>query len=245
MAAPRKTRYYTYKRDVPKPKPGQKIDFRKGKGYFLTPVPPRKPEAVPPGHGPNLPPSMFSGRGVFTTSDTTTAFGYNCDWSAIQMDPEGDHEVEHGFPGRVRWWMARPTEVLAREAAKQGIPFIAQAESNKELLTALALGPDVKDIPHALIGNPQTWDTQARQEAVDQGWDLILEWYWNNTPSYTSPNADNYPLFRNVCFGTFNSETVPGRRVSVAQYREVWKGSFSIWDTENADGGDRIGFNAP
>ena len=39
------------------------------------------------------------------------------------------------------------------------------------------------------------------------------------------------------------SETVPGRRVSVTEYRAVWGGPFSIWDTEGATGLDRVAYN--
>lgn len=238
-------RYYTRKRDIPKLKPGQRIDFHKGRGYFVTPKRPAKPIPVPPEHEPDRPASLFSGQGVFTTSDSTTALGYKCDWLAIQMDPEGDHDVEAGMAGEICWWMARPTENVLAIARHRLVPFIGQAENEAELQVCLALGRGGLNIPHALIGNPGAWSPEGAQEAVEQGWDLILEWYWTNTPSYTSPDADQYPLFRNVCFGTFPSETVPGRRVSVEEYRSVWKGPFSIWDTESATGLDRIAYNAP
>lgn len=243
------TRYYTYKKDAKKrQKPGQKIDFRKGKGYYLTPTSGPRPAPIPPSHGPNLPASMFSGRGLFTTSDTTTAFGYHADWSAIQMDAEGDHEVEHGFPGQVCWWFSRPQDGMDKieEARHKLIPIILEIESLAALERVLAIGRGGMNIPHAVIANNvDTWPAEGKAELAAQGWDLILEWYWNNIPSYVSPNAANYPLFRNVCFGTFNSETVPGRRVSVAEYRDVWKGPFSIWDTEGATGVDRVAYNVP
>lgn len=237
-------RCYTYKSEaLAHKKPGQKVCFRKGCGYYLTPTRPVKPTPVPPPHTDTIPPSIFTGKGIFTTSNTDTAVGYDAEWTAIQMDPEGDHGGTT-LPGTICWWMARPTEDVLNVARHRLIPVIFQAESEPELQTALDLGRGGLNIPHALIGNPGAWKPESKDEAVRQGWDLILEWYWNNIPSYTAPNAEHYPLFRNVCFGTFASETVPGRRVSVTQYREVWKGPFSIWDTEGATGLDRVAYNA-
>lgn len=242
-------RYYTYRKQVPKLKPGQRIDFHRGKGYFVVPKPPPKPIPVPPPstagepHTKGIPPSMFSGNGVFCTTNTDSAQGYNAAWTAIQVDAEGDPTVGD-VPGTLCWWMARPTEERLSVARHRLIPFIGQAESQAQLEVCLALGRGGLNIPHALIGDPGTWTAEGKAEAVEQCWDLILEWYWVNTPSYTSPNADNYPLFRNVCFGTFQSETVPGRRVYVDEYRAVWHGPYSIWDTEGATGRDRVAFNA-
>jgi hypothetical protein len=237
-------KFYTYKRDVPKLKPGQRIDFLKGHGYFVVPTRPKKPIPIPPRKTPDVPLSMFSAPGVFCTSDTSTAHGYLADWVAVQVDPEGDPNVGN-LPGIECWWMARPTEERLDVARHRLIPFIGQAENEAELQVCLDLGRGGLNIPHALVGNPGAWSPEGAKEAAEQGWDLILEWYWNNTPSYTSPNADNYPLFRNVCFGTFPSETVPGRRVYVDEYRAVWAGPYSIWDTENATGRDRAAYNKP
>ena len=188
------------------------------------------------------PSSIWSGRGLFTTTSPASAAGLHADWTAIQVDPEG---ADGPVPGRKVWWQSRPTAARMIEANKAGIPYIAEVESLAAFKTILALFRDNPiTVPHAFIGLVErTWPADLRTEAVAQGWELILEWYWNNNPSYTAPNADGYPLFRNVCFGTFNSETVPGRRVSVPEYRAVWHGPFSCWDNEGMDTVDRAGYN--
>jgi hypothetical protein len=75
---------------------------------------------------------------------------------------------------------------------------------------------------------------------------LILEWYMNAQPSYTSPNAGGYPRLVNVCFGTYDasSEQPDGRRVSLASYRAIWSGSFSCWPAEAMEAADWAVFDA-
>ena len=199
-----------------------------------------------PGPPPPPPPpattSMFFGRGMFTTKNPAASAGLHCDWTAVQVDPEG---ADGDVPGRKAWWQSRPTAERMVEADKAGIPYIGEVESLPAFKTLLALfDANPIHVPHAIIGLvDQTWPADLRTKAVAQGWDLILEWYWNNNPAYATPNADNYPLFRNVCFGTFDSETVPGRRVYVDQYRDVWHGSFSCWDVEGMVQRDRAAYN--
>lgn len=204
------------------------------------------PSAVtpPPPPPPPHPNSIWYGRGAFTTALPASAAGLHCDWTAMQADPEGD--TSGSVPGITAWWMARPTAAKMTQANKNGIPFIAQSENLPEFKLCLDLFDQAPlDVPHALVGKvDRDWPSDLRAKAVAQGWELLLEWYWNNQPDYTEPNADNYPLFRNVVFGTFDSETVPGRRVFVDQYRDVWHGSFSCWDTEGMVVRDRAAFNA-
>lgn len=200
-----------------------------------VPSPPPPPPPPPPS-------SIWYGRGIFTTTSPASAAGLHADWSAVQVDPEGkDGDV----PGRKVWWQSRPTAARMVEANKAGIPYIAEVESLAAFKAILTLFDEHPiHVPHAFVGLvSHEWPSDLRTKAVAQGWELLLEWYWNNQPSYNSPNADGYPLFRNVVFGTFDSETVPGRRVFVDQYRDVWHGSFSCWDGEGMVQRDRVGFN--
>jgi hypothetical protein len=208
-------------------------------GSHVQVLPTIAPSPHPPPPGPN---SIWFGRGAFTTTLPASAAGLHCDWTAVQVDPEG---VDGPVPGLKAWWMARPTAARMAEANNAGIPFIAQSENLTEFKTCIDLFDQVPlHVPHALVGLvDHTWPSDLRTKAVAQGWELLLEWYWNNQPGYTTPNADNYPLFRNVVFGTFDSETVPGRRVYVDEYRDVWHGSFSCWDTEGMVVRDRAAFN--
>src|SRR5260221_2760738 len=69
------------------------------------------PKAVKPGDdNPTAPSrSVFSGRGLFTAWDPSTAQGKGADWVALQVDPEGEpgkFEAPQGQPDR--WWQARP-----------------------------------------------------------------------------------------------------------------------------------------
>lgn len=204
----------------------------------LPTVPPTPPPPTPP------PPvsSIWSGRGAFTTTTPSSAAGLHCDWTAVQVDPEG---ADGPVPGKKVWWQSRPTAARMAQANLAGIPYIAEVESLAALKTIVQLfDENPMHVPHAFVGKvDHEWPSDLRAKAVAQGWDLLLEWYWNNEPSYTEPNADGYPLFRNVVFGTFDSETVPGRRVYVDEYRAVWHGSFSCWDGEGMVTRDRTAFN--
>lgn len=205
---------------------------------------------APPPPPPPVPTSIWYGRGAFTTTSPETAAGLHCDWTAIQVDPEGkDGDV----PGRKVWWQSRPTAARMVEANAARIPYIAEVENLIALKTILTLFDENPiTVPRAFVGLvDRDWPSDLRAKAVAQGWELLLEWYWNNNPSYTKPDAGDYPLFRNVVFGTFTAETAAGKahwpngRVYVDQYRDVWKGSFSIWDTEGAEyPRDQAAFNA-
>lgn len=246
-------RYYTYRRDVPKLKPGQRVDFRRGHGYFVIAAPTKvKPPPVPPvkqhhpEHG-SVATSMFSGDGVFCTTDTDSSRGWDAQWTAAQIDPEGDSTIGV-VPGRLCYWTARPTLAIYQRSNDEKVPLIVQSENEAEFLLAMKLYDEARGLrePHALIGKClKDWaGGRAQQIAAGNSFDLILEWYWTNEPSYTSPDADGYVLFRNVCYGTFASETVPGRRVYVDEQDAVWHGPRSVWDTESATGRDMIAFNA-
>ena len=202
------------------------------------------PSAVqpPPPPPPPVTTSMWFGRGAFTTTTPASAAGLHCDWTAVQVDPEG---VDGPVPGKKVWWQARPTAARMAEANKAGIPYIGQSENLPEFKHCLDLfDQQPLHVPHALVGKvDHEWPIELRAKAVAQGWELLLEWYWVNEPAYVEPNADGYPLFRNVVFGTFDSETVPGRRVYVDEYRAVWHGSFSCWDTESMITRDRAAYN--
>lgn len=246
-------RYYTFRRDVPKLKPGQRVDFRRGKGYFVIPAPVKiKPPVVPPKRvpgsttQPSIAPSMFSGDGVFCTTDTDSSHGWDAQWTAAQIDPEGDATIG-AVPGKLCYWTARPTAAIYQRSNSEKVPLIVQSENEAEFLLAMKLYDETPiQVPHALIGKClKEWANGKAQEiAAGNAFDLILEWYWVNEPSYVSPDADGYVLFRNVCYGTFNSETVPGRRVYVDEQDAVWHGPRSVWDTEAATGRDRLAFNA-
>ncbi len=204
------------------------------------------PEPVPPPPAPS-PHNFFAGKGIFTTSEPAAA-SHPCDWYAVQADPEGNAGVAN-TNGRRCFWMARPTLEMVTHANRNSIPFIAQAENLDELRVALALGPSIT-VPKALVGNPTSWtDPKAWADAVSQGWELILEWYWNAQPGYTQPDAANYPYFTNVCFGIY-SEGEPGgdgyvpQSKSVADYRAVWHGSFSVWKGEAMTPADWVAFEA-
>jgi hypothetical protein len=236
------TRFYTRKRDVPTLKPGQYLDYRERRGYFVaTKAKPQHDPTPPPAQ---VVPRVFAGKGVFTTSNASSANGLQADWVALQMDPEGDEApVIHNNPGRIMYWQARPTHTIVAAANAKSIPYIAQAESQAELDVALQL--DLK-VPKALVGNPSSWTAAGMAEAERQGWALILEWYWQEQPSYSSPDAGGYRQLESVCFGVYPAESGPqkGRRVSVAEYRAVWKGSFSCWPAEAMTPADRAAFNA-
>jgi len=222
-------RYYTRRREIRKLRPGEKVDFRRGKGYFivpaLKPIPKPTPTPIPAV-------SPFAGKGLFTTSDADSASGHPCDWIALQMDPEGDESpLIANNPARLMYWQARPTADIVGVANAKGIPYIAQAESMPELEVALSCHLTV---PKALVGNPSAWTPAGFAEAERQGWDLILEWYWNAQPTYTQPNAGGYQRFVNVCFGIYDAshEQANGTRVPLREYRNVWHGSFSCWCAE-------------
>jgi hypothetical protein len=206
-------------------------------------VRPSAPAPIPPPH-PNPAPSVFSGRGAFTTTNPASAAGLHAQWTAIQVDPEG---ADGPVPGQKMWWQSRPTLERMQEANAAGIPYIAEVESLAAFKTVLALfDANPIHVPHAFVGLvDHEWPADFRTKAVAQGWELLLEWYWVNNPTYDAPNADGYPLFRNVVFGTFDSETVPGRRVYVDEHRAVWHGPFSVWDTESMTERDRAGYNVP
>ncbi|HTK76738.1 MAG TPA: hypothetical protein VL371_15830 [Gemmataceae bacterium] len=203
------------------------------------PPPPPPPPKPPPTD------SLFSGKGVFTTSNAGTASGLQSAWVAIQKDPEGDGSPTfNNNPGRLCFWQARPTQAVADEANRKDVPYIGQAEAQPELEACLGLRLTV---PKAIIGNPTAWTQAGFDEAARQGWDLVLEWYWNAMPWQTQPDAHGYPLFRNVCFGTYDASGEhpgTGRRVSVAEYRAVWHGPFSCWPAETMTDADRIAYNA-
>lgn len=227
-------KFYTRKKDVPL-KPGQTLAFTKGRGYYArTPKPPA-PKPNPQPAPPPVSPSVFAGKGLFTTSDAGSASNHPCDWIALQMDPEGDEApIINNNPARIMYWQARPTEDIIEAANRKGVPYIAQAENMDELKVALNLRLSV---PKALVANPSSWTKDAAEEVAAQGWDLILEWYWNAQPSYTAPNA-KWPFIRlaSVCFGIY-SEGDPGTDSYVAQiplsdYLAVWHGPFSIWKAE-------------
>jgi len=187
------------------------------------PAPPPLPPPPPPPPGQ----SVFSGKGLFTTSDPGVALNRGASWVACQMDPEGA-PMATGY-----YWMARPTQAIANQANSRNVPFIAQSENQAELDIALGLHLTV---PKALVGNPSSWSQAGFNTAAAQGWDLILEWYANAHPWETSPNAHNYPRFVNVCFGIY-SEGTPGTpsyvpQIPLSQYRAVWHGSFSCWKAE-------------
>jgi hypothetical protein len=196
--------------------------------------------APPPG-------SVFAGKGLFTTSDAGSASNHPCDWVAVQMDPEGNQGVIQNNPARLCYWQARPTQAVVDLANRRGIPYIGQAENDSELDRCLALGPSIH-VPKALVGNPSSWSDSSYQQALVQGWDLILEWYWNAQPNYTAPNADNYPRFVNVCFGIY-SEGDPGsegyvpQSKTVADYQKVWPGPYSCWKAEAMTDADWVEFN--
>lgn len=193
---------------------------------------------------------MWFGRGAFTTTNPASAAGLHCDWTAIQVDPEG---VDGPVPGRKVWWQSRPTAARMVDADKAGIPYIAEVESLDALRHILDLfEANPIHVPRAFVGKvAREWPSDLRSKAVAQGWELLLEWYWVNQPDYNEPNADDYPLFRNVVFGTFGAETAAGKaywpngRVYVDQYRAVWRGSFSCWDAEGMTDPtrDRAAFN--
>lgn len=247
-------RYYTYRKQVPKLKPGEHLDFRRGKGYFVVPAKP--PPPPPPKPPPPISSSVFVGKGAFSTSDPSTLSGLDCDWFALQMDPEGNESpLVTNNPGRLCYWQARPSDPIVRAANEKGVPFIAQAEKMSEIEVAIGTryrGGDsaglALSVPKALVGNPGSWTKAAFDEAVRQRWELILEWYWNAQPSYAIPDAAQYPYLRNVCFGIY-SEGVEGgdgyvpQSKSVADYRAVWAGSFSVWKSEAMTAADRAAFN--
>ncbi len=235
--------------------PGHEYDWMTKHNYFASvalwnathpPNPAPPPPVVPP---PTPFPHnffAFAGKGIFTTSEPGAA-SHPCDWYAVQADPEGN--VEHAATtGRRCFWMARPTSAIVTVANHENFPFIAQAENQTELNVALALGPSIT-VPKALVGNPTSWTPAGFNAAVQQGWELILEWYWNAQPGYTSPDAANYPFFTNVCFGIY-SEGTPGgdgyvpQSKSVADYRAVWHGSFSVWKAEAMTAADWVAFAA-
>jgi hypothetical protein len=214
-----------------------------GRKVVISPSATTPPKPPPPPPPPPLG-SVFAGKGVFTTSEVASAAGLNAAWTAIQKDQEGDHSET--VPGRLVFWMARPTLAVALEANKRGIPFIGQAENLTELAACFALGPTLT-VPKALVGNPRAWGTEGQKVALSQGWDAISEWYWNAHP-WESPDGGNYPRFVNVCFGIY-SEGVPGgdgyvpQSKTVADYRAVWHGSFSVWKAEAMGVVDRQAFN--
>jgi len=197
-------------------------------GHVLGIKPSEKPKPPP---SPPQPPgsSVFAGKGLFTTSDPSTAVGKGATWRACQMDPEGMHSAG------AYYWMARPTQAVADQANELKVPFIAQAENKTELGVALGLNLTV---PKALVGNAGSWGDDGRKLAAAGGWDLIQEWYWNAHPwEVNGPDAASYPRFVNCVFGIY-SEGEPGgdgyvpQSKSLADYRAVWHGSFSCWKAE-------------
>lgn len=231
--------------------PGHEFDWMRKHNYQASvalwnavhpPANPAPPPVVPPAA------SVFSGKGAFTTSEPGAVSGHPCDWVALQADPEGNI-TPPATSARICWWQARPTRAVAEAANDRGIPYIGQAENEAELTACLALSIAWKT-PHALVGNMRSLMTGPNwQRAVDQGWDGIAEWYWNAHPWETGPDGGNYPRFVNVCFGIY-SEGEPGgdgyvpQSKTVADYRAVWHGSFSVWKAESMTGADWTAFTA-
>ena len=198
---------------------------------------------VPPPPPPPPSQSVFAGKGLFSTTEPQTMANRGADWVAVQADPEGNPH----YTGIERKcvWMARPTQAQADACNLAGTPFIAQAENASEMDVALGLHLTV---PKALVGNPSSWSSAQFNKATADGWDLILEWYWNAQPYYTQPDAHNYPRFVNVAFGIY-SEGVPGTPSYVpykplSEYRAVWHGSFSCWKAEAMTAADWAVFRA-
>jgi hypothetical protein len=160
----------------------------------------------------------------------------------VQADPEGG-SAEGGVTVTtleklkaagltVYAWEARPKRGYAAVTAFGAKGYIGQAESDEQAQACLAL--PAMGCPKAVIGNPGSWSQASFNALAANGWDLILEWYWNAQPSYTAPNAHGYPRFSNVCFGVYDAsaEQADGRRVSLAQYKQVWHGSYSCYLAE-------------
>lgn len=192
--------------------------------------------------------SPFTGKGLFTTSDAGSASGHPCDWVAVQMDPEGDPAPTFiNNPAQLCYWQARPTADIVYRANQRGIPYIAQAENPTEMHRALEVGP-LLSVPKALVGKPDGWTHEQFGEAVDQGWRLIAEWYFNAQPSMTAPDAGHYPYFDNVCFGIYGEGELGGEgyveQIPLSDYLAVWGGSYSIWKAEAMTEADWLLFDA-
>jgi hypothetical protein len=152
---------------------------------------------------------------------------------AVQADPEGGATASAllalraaGF--KLFAWEARPTRGREAVVAFGADGYIGQAESEDQALACLALPP--MDCPKAVIGNPLAWTKPTFDRLAAEGWDLILEWYWNAHPWESAPNAGGYPRFANVCFGLYDASGEHpgvGRRVGLDAYLAVWRGSWS------------------
>jgi hypothetical protein len=193
-------------------------------------------------------PSPFAGKGVFTTSNASSASFLDCDWVALQKDPEGDlTPIILNSPGRICWWQARPTQAVIDQAREHGIPYIGQAENEAELGHLLSL--DTSGLfAKAIVGNAGSWGASGRVLADTHGWNLIQEWYANAHPWETAPDAHNYPRLASVCFGIY-SEGTPGGlgyvpQVPLSRYLAVWHGSFSVWKAEAMTPADKTAFDA-
>lgn len=209
--------------------------------------------AVAEGAVASPPRSAFSGIGVFTAWEPTAANGLKCDWIAVQLDEESGANLDtvKALKGThvVHGWEARPSEAgvwLANEWGCAG--YIGQAETQEQIDACLAL--DTSKFEHtALVGNPSAWTRDAFNRAALQGWELLLEWYWNAQPSYKAPNASFYPHFTSVVFGSYNaakerlgkelSEATRGEiaaeeakgpfYVPLSAYRAVWQGNYAVY----------------
>ncbi len=196
---------------------------------------------------PTPPASIFSGKGLFTTGNASSASGHPCAWVAIQMDPEGDHNPPQN-PAQLCYWQARPTQQIVDQANAKRIPYIGQAESQPELERIIGTRykgggtqPLEVTVPKAIVGNPTSWDEEGFDEAARQGYRLILEWYWNAMPWQTQPDARGYPHFVNVCFGIYDAASEhpgQGRQLPLSAYTAVWHGSYSVWTAEYMTPGD-------
>ncbi len=218
-------KFYTYKKQVPL-KPGERLGYQRGKGYYVIPAPKPVPPVVPRVASP------FAGKGLFCTSEPGVVEGHPCDWVALQADPEGNL-VPPKTSARIMWWQARADQGCADACNLSSRPYIGQAENQAELDKCLALHLTV---PKALVGNAGSWTAVGREEAAQDGWDLIQEWYKNAHPWEASPDAANYKRFVNVCYGIY-SEGEPGgqgyvQQIPLSDYRAVWHGSFSVWKAE-------------
>jgi len=184
------TKFYTRRREVRPLKPGERIDFRKGKGYFVVPAPtaPKSAPVQPPA-------SPFAGVGLFTAWDPRAALQFKgpADWVAVQGDPESGSSTEvvtdllHADFNVYLW--------EARAKNPQWQPYIGQAESQPELEACLALSPRLVG-PKAIVGNPSAWTADGLNRVRAQAWELLIEWYQTDQPGLTFAKLDSrgYPI---------------------------------------------------
>lgn len=193
------------------------------------------------------PPSLFSGKGLFTTTDAGSASDLHSDWVAVQKDPEGDPStLFNNNPGRLCYWQARPTQAVVDQAREREIPYIGQAENQDELDRCLDLNTGGL-VTKAIVGNAGSWTDIGARRAASQGWNLIQEWYANAHPWEKAPDANHYPHFVNVCFGIYSEGEEGGdgyvEQIPLESYRQVWTGSFSVWKAEAMTDADRAAYN--